>query len=36
MADAQQKRGIRKTVIILTIIALSFYAGFILLGVLRA
>ena len=36
MNDAQQKKGIRKTAIILTLIALCFYGGFILSGVLRA
>ncbi len=34
--DAQQKKDIRKTAIILTLIALTFYGGFILLGVLRS
>jgi hypothetical protein len=35
MDDATRK-GIRKTAIILTLIALAFYGGFILMGVLRA
>jgi len=34
--DSQQRKGIRKTAIILTLIALAFYGGFILMGVLRA
>jgi len=34
--DTQNKRAIRKTAIILTVIALAFYGGFILMGVLRA
>lgn len=34
--DLQQKKGIRKTVLILTVVALAFYLGFILMGVLRA
>jgi len=33
---AEQKKGIRRTTIILVIVALAFYLGFILLGVLRA
>ena len=33
---SQQQRNIRKTVVILTVIALLFYFGFILMGVLRA
>ena len=36
VTDAQQKKDIRKTAIILTLIALTFYGGFILMGVLRA
>jgi len=36
VTDAQTKRGIRKTAIILTLIALAFYGGFILMGVLRS
>jgi uncharacterized membrane protein (DUF485 family) len=32
----QQQRNIRKTVLILSVIALTFYIGFILMGVLRA
>jgi hypothetical protein len=34
--EAQTKKGIRKTAIILTLIALAFYGGFILMGVMRA
>jgi hypothetical protein len=34
--DLQQKKGIRKTLLILTVVALAFYLGFILMGVLRA
>jgi hypothetical protein len=34
--DAQQKKGVRKTLLILTVVALAFYLGFILMGVLRA
>jgi hypothetical protein len=34
--DAQQKQGIRKTLLILATVALAFYLGFILMGVLRA
>ena len=32
----EQKRAVRRTALILTAIALSFYIGFILIGVLRA
>ena len=32
----RQERNIRRTVIILSVIALTFYFGFILMGVLRA
>ena len=34
--DADRKKGIRRTALILTAIALAFYFGFILMGVLRA
>jgi hypothetical protein len=34
--DATDKREIRKTALILSIVALFFYLGFILLGVLNA
>lgn len=40
MADVNRgdatRKGIRKTAIILTLVALAFYGGFILMGVLRA
>lgn len=36
MSDAEQKKDIRKTAIFLTLIALTFYGGFIMMGVLRA
>ena len=35
-SDVQQTKGIRKTVLILAVVALAFYLGFILMGVLRA
>ena len=34
--DAETKKGIRRTALILGAIALTFYLGFILIGVLRA
>jgi hypothetical protein len=34
--EVQTKKSIRKTTIILTLIALAFYGGFILMGVLRS
>jgi hypothetical protein len=34
--DLQQKKGIRKTLLILSVVAFAFYLGFILMGVLRA
>jgi len=34
--EAQRRRNIRRTVIIMTSIAVAFYLGFILMGVLRA
>jgi uncharacterized membrane protein (DUF485 family) len=34
MVSSEQKRGIRRTAIIMALIALGFYVGFILLGVL--
>jgi len=34
--NLQQKKGIRKTLLILTVVALAFYLGFILMGILRA
>jgi hypothetical protein len=36
MVNSEQKRGIRRTAIIMALIALAFYFGFILLGVLRS
>ena len=36
MSTAEQKKGIRRTAIILGAVALSFYIGFILIGVLRS
>lgn len=36
MTEADRKKGIRRTALILTAIALVFYFGFILMGVLRA
>lgn len=34
--DIQQKKSIRKTVLILTVVAIAFYLGFIMMGVLGA
>lgn len=34
--DSQQRKNIRRTALILTGIAVAFYLGFILMGVLRA
>jgi hypothetical protein len=36
MTDADRKKGIRRTALILTAIALAFFLGFIMMGVLRA
>jgi len=36
MADTAQRKGIRRTAIVMALIALAFYLGFILLGVLRS
>jgi uncharacterized membrane protein (DUF485 family) len=36
MVNSEQKRGIRRTAIIMALIALAFYVGFILMGVLRS
>ncbi len=36
MRTAEQKKGIKRTALILGAIALSFYIGFILIGVLRS
>ena len=34
--QAEQKKGIRRTAIVLVIVALAFYFGFIMLGVIRS
>jgi len=34
--DTEQRRNIRRTAIIVAAIAIAFYVGFILMGVLRA
>lgn len=36
MADAEQKKNIRRTTLIIVAIAVTFYLGFIMLGVLRS
>ena len=36
MRTEEQKKGIRRTALILVAVALTFYLGFILMGVLRA
>ena len=36
MVDEGRKKGVRRTAIIMALIALAFYAGFILMGVLRS
>ena len=36
MDDAERKRNIRRTTLIVSAIALAFFVGFILMGVLRA
>jgi uncharacterized membrane protein len=36
MADAEQKKNIRRTTMIVVAIAVAFYLGFIMLGVLRS
>lgn len=36
MADAEQKKNIRRTTMIIAAIAVAFYLGFIMLGVLRS
>jgi len=36
MSDAERKKGIRRTALILTVVALAFFFGFIAIGVLRA
>ncbi len=36
MNDAERKKGIRRTAFIVAAIAIAFYVGFIMVGVLRA
>lgn len=36
MADTEQKKNIRRTTLIVVAIAVTFYLGFIMLGVLRS
>jgi len=36
MNDEERRRGIRRTTLIVTGVALAFYLGFILVGVLRS
>tara|TARA_R110000787_G_scaffold162182_1_gene275571 strand:- start:307 stop:417 length:111 start_codon:yes stop_codon:yes gene_type:complete len=36
MNDAERKKNIRRTTLIVAMIALAFYLGFILMGVVRA
>ena len=36
MTDAEQKKNIRRTTLIVAAIALAFYIGFIMIGVVRA
>jgi hypothetical protein len=36
MDDAARKKGIRRTALIVTAIAVAFYVGFIMIGVLRS
>ena len=36
MSDVERKKGIRRTALIMAAIALAFYLGFILVGVLRS
>jgi len=36
MSDAERKRNIRRTTLIVAAIALAFYIGFIMMGVARA
>lgn len=36
MTDAERKKNIRRTTLIVAAIALAFYFGFILMGVIRA
>ena len=34
--DADTKRGVRRTALILALVAIGFYLGFILMGVIRS
>ena len=36
MQDAERKKGIRRTTLIVAAIALAFYVGFIMIGVIRS
>jgi hypothetical protein len=36
MDDAERKKNIRRTTLIVSMVALAFFVGFILMGVLRA
>lgn len=36
MDDAERKKGIRRSALIVTVIAVAFYVGFIVIGVLRS
>jgi hypothetical protein len=36
MDDAERKKNIRRTTLIVSLVALAFFVGFILMGVLRA
>jgi hypothetical protein len=36
MDNAERKKGIRRTAVIVTLIAVAFYVGFIMMGVLRS
>jgi len=36
MNEAERKKGIRRTALIVTAIAIAFYVGFIMIGVLRS
>jgi len=36
MTDVEQKKNIRRTTLIVAAIALAFYVGFIMIGVVRA
>jgi len=36
MTEAEQKKNIRRTTLVVAVIALAFYIGFIMIGVVRA